>query len=211
MASMHNLVLRGLNAIYLQAPHVQPADETSFCAFIGNWHSIITLHHMAEEEDGFPLIEEMAGEKGIMDESVDQHHAFLGGLDGLGKYAAECAAGREKYDGKRVVEMIDGFGPELAGHLEDEIPTIEGLRRYGVEKMAGLKGVLEAEAERNKVSCTYMIEFIEGRLPDIKCRADPVWPVYASSLCRTTSITRAASGQTGRRCRALSSSCVATY
>lgn len=154
MASVHNVVLRGLNAIYLQARHVQPGDEKAFCAFIRHWHSIISLHHAAEEEDAFPMIEEMAGEKGIMDANIEQHHAFLGGLSELGRYAAECAAGRKRYDGRRVVEMIDEFGAELAGHLRDEIPAIEGLRRYGAEKMAGLRAVLDAEAERNKASCS---------------------------------------------------------
>lgn len=152
MACVHNVVLRGLNAIYLQAPHVQPEDVKSFCAFIGHWHSIISLHHAGEEEEGFPMIEKMAGEEGIMDVHVEQHHTFLPRLDDLGEYAEDCAAGREKYDGRRIVEIIDEFGAVLAGHLADEIPTIEGLRKYGEEKMAGLKEVLKAEEERNKVS-----------------------------------------------------------
>ncbi|MBE3047596.1 hemerythrin domain-containing protein [Candidatus Bathyarchaeota archaeon] len=153
MASLHNIVLRGLNAIYLQAPHIQPADEKSFCAFIANWHSILHLHHAAEEEDAFPLIEKMAGEKGIMEVNVEQHEAFQSGLGALEGYAAGCAAGKETYDGRKVVEIIDGFGAVLAEHLADEIPTIEGLRKYGAEKMAGLKGILQAEADRNMVSC----------------------------------------------------------
>lgn len=151
MACVHNVVIRGLNSIYLQAPHVQPADEESFCEYIGHWHGIISMHHTAEEEDGFPMIEKMAGEKGIMDDNVEQHRVFHGGLDALGRYAADCVAGSKEYDGKKIVSMIDEFGGELAKHLEDEIPTIEGLRRYGERKMAGLKGALEAEAERNKV------------------------------------------------------------
>ena len=151
MACIHNVFLRGLNAIYLQAPHIQPADAKSFCAFVTNWHALLTLHHTAEEDDGFPLIEEMAGEKGIMDANVQQHHAFLEGLNALERYVKACGAGTERYEGSKVVAMIDRFGKGLAGHLADEIPTIEGLRKYG-EKMAGLRSVFEREAKRNEVS-----------------------------------------------------------
>lgn len=215
MACVHNVVLRGLNAIYLQAPHVQPTDEKSFCAFIGHWHAIISLHHAAEEEDGFPMIEKMAGEEGLIDANVEQLHAFLPGLDALGEYAADCAAGKERYDGRRIVEVIDGFGAVLAAHLADEIPTIEGLRKYGEKKMAGLKGVLEAEAERNKVSV--LIKGVStpvdlgGRYIDVlEPRPNPAWLVYASSLCRTTQTTRTGSGPTGRRCPGPPNSCAGT-
>ncbi|KAK1764385.1 hemerythrin HHE cation binding domain-containing protein [Phialemonium atrogriseum] len=150
MACVHNMVSRGLNAIYLQAPHIQAKDEKAFCTFITHWYNLLHLHHAGEEEDFFPTIEKMAGEKGIMEHNVDQHHAFLGGFEALGSYAKACAAGDQKYDGRKVVEMIDGFGSELSQHLADEIPTIEGLRRFGEEKMAGLTAVLDREGERNQ-------------------------------------------------------------
>lgn len=152
MACVHNMVARGLNAIYLQAPHIQAKDAKAFCTFITHWYNLLHLHHAGEEEDFFPTIEKMAGEKGIMEHNVDQHHAFLGGFEALGSYAKACAAGDQKYDGRKVVEMIDGFGSELSQHLADEIPTIEGLRRFGEEKMAGLTAVLDREGERNQVS-----------------------------------------------------------
>jgi len=46
-------------------------------------------------------------------------------------YVRDCEAGKQAYDGDRIVALIDAFGNILSGHLADEIPTIVGLRRFG--------------------------------------------------------------------------------
>lgn len=154
MANVHNMMVRGLNAIYLQAPHVQPSDEKHFCTFIMHWHKLIFTHHAGEEEHAFPAIEAMAGVKGIMNNNVEQHHAFHGGLETLGAYVTDCKAGKQKYDGRKIVEIIDGFGAALAEHLADEIPTLVGLRQYG-EKMSGFAKMFSAEGDKAIVSVPF--------------------------------------------------------
>jgi hemerythrin-like domain-containing protein len=151
MACVHNMMVRSLNAIYLQAPHIKPADEKSFCAFILHWYALLSVHHHGEEEEFFPDIEAMTGEKGIMEANVEQHHAFHEGLAAFHEYVKACAAGSDKYDGRKVVSMVDSFGPTLMQHLTDEIPTIQGLRKYGEEKMANLQKRFNAEGEKNMV------------------------------------------------------------
>ncbi len=74
--SYHNDMIQGLNSIYLQAPHVQTKDQRSFCSYIIRWHQLLHVHHSAEEAEFFPDVEAMAGERGIMEANVDQHHAF---------------------------------------------------------------------------------------------------------------------------------------
>jgi len=152
MACVHNLMVRGLNAIYLQAPHIAPADEANFLDFVGIWYELLHTHHTGEEEEFFPMLEAMAGEKGIMEANVEQHHAFHDALEAFAAYVRECAAGRERYDGRKVVEMIDVFGPTLMQHLADEIPTIQGLRKYGLETMGDLPRKFDEEGEKNMVS-----------------------------------------------------------
>ncbi|SPO01922.1 uncharacterized protein DNG_04595 [Cephalotrichum gorgonifer] len=150
MSVVHNLVIRGLNAIYLQAPHIQPSDEKSFCTFITLWHVFIHHHHSEEEESFFPAVEKMAGEKGIMDVNVSQHHEFHDGLDSLAKYAADCVSGEDEYDGARVTRIIDGFGAVLVQHLAEELPCLRDLRRFGEEKMADLDKLFEEQGDKVK-------------------------------------------------------------
>jgi hypothetical protein len=149
MALVHNMMIRGLNAIYLQAPHILPSDAKPFCQFAIRWHTLIHIHHAGEEEDLFRNIEEMAGEKGIMDSNVEQHHAFHEGLAEFRAYVTACAVGKETYDGGKLVRIIDGFGPTLVEHLGDEIPSLENLRKYGVEKMKDLPRKFDEEGKKS--------------------------------------------------------------
>ncbi|KAK4154493.1 hypothetical protein C8A00DRAFT_42718 [Chaetomidium leptoderma] len=134
MALVHNLLILGLNSIYLQAPHIKPADEKPFCS-----------HHAGEEAMFFPAVEKMAGVKGLMDANVDQHKTFHDGVDSLKAYAGAVVSGKEKYDGSRVTTLIDLFGNPMMQHLADEIPSILNLRQYG-DKMADLPKLFEEEA-----------------------------------------------------------------
>lgn len=123
MALVHNMLVLGLNAIYLQAPHIKPADEKGFLNLIRIWYGMLHHHHSDEETSFFPIVEDMVGEKGIMDANVEQHHAFHEPLHAFHACFEAFAAGEEKYDGNRLVELIDAFGPVLVQHLADEIPT----------------------------------------------------------------------------------------
>lgn len=146
MTNVHNVLIRGLNSIYLQAPHIQPADEKSFCKYIIGWHGRLHSHHTGEERLFFPAIERLSGVKGIMDGNVEQHRVFHDGVDELKACVEHMLNGKTKYDGGKIVAIIDGFGSALTRHLADEIPTILSLKQYGKEKMGPLNKVVEQEA-----------------------------------------------------------------
>jgi len=148
MALVHNMMVRGLNSIYLQAPHITPKDEYAFCQYTLMWHKLLHTHHTGEETDFFPHIEELSGEKGLMAGNVEQHHAFHDGLEALVEYVRAVSAKKEKYDGAKITKMIDDFGKALTTHLADEIPTIDGLRKYA-DKLESLPKLMQAEAEKN--------------------------------------------------------------
>ncbi|KAB5582960.1 hemerythrin HHE cation binding domain-containing protein [Coniochaeta sp. 2T2.1] len=148
MAQVHNLMVRGLNAIYLQAPHIKPQDVKPFVNYMTLWLELLHVHHSGEEEEFFPDLERMAGEKGMMEANVEQHHAFHDGLEALHGYVKNVAAGKAEYDGQKVCSMIDAFGTTLNQHLADEVPTIQGLRKYG-DKMATLQKRFDDEGEKN--------------------------------------------------------------
>ena len=150
MCLVHNMLIRGLNSIYLQAPHIQPADMKPFANYVLGWCHGLHSHHDGEETMFFPAIEKMTGEPGVMDTNVEQHKRFHDGLEQLQAYAGDVVAGKEAYDGGRVVGIIDAFGPALIQHLNDEIPTILGLRQYG-DKMAELPKLFDEEGEKAMV------------------------------------------------------------
>ncbi|CAK7236712.1 hypothetical protein SBRCBS47491_009731 [Sporothrix bragantina] len=134
MACVHNCLIRGINAIYLQAPHIKPADQKPFLNFASLWGKMINMHHKEEEVVFFPNIEKLAGEPGIMEDNVEQHHLFHEGLERYIAYVQACLEGKEAYDGKTLVGFIDSFGAILTQHLTDEISTLMGLRKYGTEQ-----------------------------------------------------------------------------
>ena len=148
------MVIRSLNSIYLQAPHITTTDEKDFCRYMLTWYTFLHIHHTREETVFFPAVEEMAGEKGIMEVNVQQHRAFGDGLGRFKVYLEGILVGREKYDGIKVVEIIDSFGAILVQHLTEEISTLVGLRRFGNNRMGSVMKIAEKEADRTMVCPT---------------------------------------------------------
>jgi len=159
MALIHNVMIRGINSIYLQAPHIQPTDVIAFAQYCLEWHNLLTVHHTGEETTFFPAVEALAGEKGLMEGNVEQHHAFQDGLEEFGAYLTAVVEKKERFDGQRLVKIIDGFGKTLVQHLTEEIASLVELRRFGEEKMAGLLPAMDHEAQHNMVSFTLPFPF----------------------------------------------------
>lgn len=76
MALVHNVIIRGYNSIYLQAPHVKRADVVDFLHYCLAWYIVVVCHHDSEEHVLFPDIEKATGVKGIMDVDVQEHGKF---------------------------------------------------------------------------------------------------------------------------------------
>lgn len=151
MACVHNMLLSGLNSIYLQAPHIKPKDEVAFLNYCACFYDVLHCHHGGEEKYMFPAVEEMSGEKGIMEVNVSQHEVFHDGIDKYNKYVRDCLKGKEKYDGRELVAIIDEFGSALATHLNEEIPTILRLAKYG-DKMKNFEKLFTEVGEKDMVS-----------------------------------------------------------
>ncbi|KAI0476618.1 hemerythrin HHE cation binding domain-containing protein [Xylariaceae sp. FL0804] len=147
MACAHNLFIRALNAIYLQAPHVPPAQLRGFLGFAEMFYTSVEHHHRTEEDYFFPLLVKMSGDKDIMRENHEQHEAFQAGLAEYVAYVRRCQADHAAYDAAELVRLIDGFGPVLQKHLEDEIPSFVALRKHD-DKLKGFFKQLQALADK---------------------------------------------------------------
>lgn len=146
MACVHNIIIRGFNSIYLQAPKVKPSDYKDFVGYSLAWWEVIHSHHEGEEAFLFPEIERQAGEKGIMDSNIDQHKAFHSGLEAFRDYLVSLHGKEREFAGEKLVMIMDSFKEPLAQHLDDEIPTLLSLAKYGDK--VDLLPILKEEAEK---------------------------------------------------------------
>ena len=128
MALIHNTILRALNSSYNQCLAVKAgtsdADDSLF--YNQRIFNMLHEHHMDEEERMFPAIEELAGVRGLMDQNIEQHKAFEGGVERFREYV--YSRSMKDYDGLELQGLIDGFGSVVTIHLHDEIPSLLGLK-----------------------------------------------------------------------------------
>ena len=140
MSHAHNCLLRGLNAIMLQAPHIpsygspghNPSDVRDLLTYIRTWVKTVDHHHHVEETVMFPEIEAMAGDEGegLFSGALHQHREFHDGLDELLRVAKSMQADPSKYSWTTIKAIIDNFAPALVDHLRDEINLILSLERF---------------------------------------------------------------------------------
>lgn len=129
MAHAHNLFLRGLNSIYLQAPNVHsPKDAQDLFIFCQAWILSLEHHHGVEEKRLFPGLETVTG-KPAMCEKEKVHHEFLHkSLALFQKYVEDTRPEDYRWDDLKAV--LDAFAPRLMTHLNDEIPMILTLNDF---------------------------------------------------------------------------------
>ncbi|KAF2113991.1 hypothetical protein BDV96DRAFT_661247 [Lophiotrema nucula] len=121
MAYAHNCMIRGLNALYVQAPNIPAPDVPDFLFFAVSLAEWIMHHHELEASMIFSSFESIPGVvKGSMQGNIEQHHAFESGLKALRQYSTEA---HESFDGTHFNSLIGAFGKEFRQHLADEIPT----------------------------------------------------------------------------------------
>lgn len=135
MALAHNLLIRYLNSMYLQATGVTRSEDVeAFFFYCRAWCTIIHEHHQGEETSFFPKIAEYTAEKDIMNTSVEQHKAFESGLQTFEKYVTETPLG--DYSGSVLRTLLDDFAPALVKHLHAEISTLLAVgEKFGGEKL----------------------------------------------------------------------------
>ena len=151
MVFAHNAMIRGINSIYNQAPHVHaPKDITDFLFFVKSWAEWVTDHHHLEETQMFTGFEEVMGKPGFLEVNVEQHHAFEPGLKELLAFANDTRP--EDYKPEMIQSIINSFATPLQGHLHGEITTLLSMRPYDGEGLLQVYRKCEATAgEQDKV------------------------------------------------------------
>ncbi|EMD70094.1 hypothetical protein COCSADRAFT_177709 [Bipolaris sorokiniana ND90Pr] len=157
MANVHNLLLRGLNSIYNQAPFVTlPADISDLMLYTTAWADTIHHHHSAEETLFFPRIEALAkaaGQDCNMAGNVAQHQGFEAGMAEMVRWAKRVGSGEVKYDAEVLKGLIDAFAPLLTQHLHEEIDTLVELEKCDEEGVRKAMKVTADEGARTADPC----------------------------------------------------------
>ncbi|PMD50073.1 uncharacterized protein K444DRAFT_638277 [Hyaloscypha bicolor E] len=163
MANTHNVIIRQMNSMYLQAPHVKlEADQLDLCQYAVFFQESLHHHHELEETRLFPDVEKITGEAGIMEQNVVQHHEFLPALETFGQYAQACLDKKKSFDASQFIGLMDTFAPKLSTHLEDEIKTLRGLGKYKDNVKEIKKAYMALAADAQQASKTTIFPLVCG-------------------------------------------------
>ncbi len=65
MALSHNVLIRALNSIILQAPHITPDNAPDFIHYALCWAEVLDAHHEMEETGLFPAMSGLRARRGL--------------------------------------------------------------------------------------------------------------------------------------------------
>ncbi|OKL64117.1 hypothetical protein UA08_00145 [Talaromyces atroroseus] len=137
MALVHNIIIRGYNSIYLQAPKVKQADVHDFLHYCQAWNEFVVGHHDSEEHVLFPGTEKETGVQGIMDEDVQEHASFHHGLADIKAYLeTSLTSPASDFNGSNLIMILDCFAPAFHSHLTHEPARLASLSRYDFDMKA---------------------------------------------------------------------------
>lgn len=144
MAHAHNTFIRALNSIYNQAPNVtNPTDIKDFLFYCNCWYKTVEHHHNYEETLFFPEVERIAKKPGLMQQNVEQHHAFHPGFHRFRDFSEQTVP--EKYDATVLRGIMDDFSMILSKHLAEEIDTLLSLNDCDEKELKKAWKTLEAK------------------------------------------------------------------
>ncbi|KAF2461409.1 hypothetical protein BDY21DRAFT_360533 [Lineolata rhizophorae] len=126
MALAHNIMISGLNSIYVQGPNVTaPKDVKAFLFYCKAWTMLVEHHHDTEEQLVFPKVEAVCPKLDIA-KHKQQHGGFVGGVQDFQSYVTITT--QEDYKWDDMKNLLDSFAPAMVEHLKDEIGTFLNLK-----------------------------------------------------------------------------------
>ncbi|KAH6647895.1 hypothetical protein BKA67DRAFT_400408 [Truncatella angustata] len=151
MTSQHNAALRGLNAVYLQAPYINaPQDITDLLFLVQCWGLWVQFYHDLRRTRIFPKFEEALQQPGCILSQLRKDMHFVPLLKRLLQWVQVVHPQPELYDHTVLQELIMDLGTIFRPHLAHLISILTGLPR-----VCGQLGSLEAEAKAAQLSQLY--------------------------------------------------------
>lgn len=149
MAFAHSAMIRGINSIFNQAPHVHKTEDIAdFLFFVKSWVDWVGDHHHLEETLMFPSFEKVMNKPGSLQANIEQHFAFEPGLKQLQAFANDTKPIDYKFEALQGI--IQDFASGLQQHLHDEIPTLLAMRPYDSDALLKVYRKCEAAARKQE-------------------------------------------------------------
>lgn len=122
LALSHNVILRALNSVWLNAPLVAPEDVQDFAGYGLACASMIRMTHQELQENViFPRLQETQNQKVDMRANVVQHLAFEKPLDAFERYLRDVHDEKQEYDSEKILCLRAELGIKLVDHLHSEV------------------------------------------------------------------------------------------
>jgi hypothetical protein len=130
MAHQHNAALRGLNAIYLQAPYVVEHRDIRDLLFLMRCWGVWAHYYDGHRRNHiFPRLEEALQKPGFISSRLKQEWDFIPHLDLLLNFVRDTHSRLETYNPLKVQELLQELGTILRAHLAGLISILTDLPR----------------------------------------------------------------------------------
>ncbi|KAJ7275740.1 hypothetical protein C8J57DRAFT_1223892 [Mycena rebaudengoi] len=123
MSLSHNMLIRGLNAIYAQAESIKEEHTKPFTFFCTHLLVMLHTHYQMEETLYFPSLEKKMGPH-AMNHHLEQHSTAKARLIDFEHYLKDVQGGAATYSAQQLIAKLDSFSDKLVENLHDEIPTL---------------------------------------------------------------------------------------
>jgi hypothetical protein len=111
---IHNCLIRALNSIYVQAPHIPLSEYNNFTTYALATYRGLVAHDPSSGNSLFSALERLTG-----NDRYTQHHAeFDTPLTAWGNWLQSIASKKNNFSPDICRSMMDDFMPALHEHLE---------------------------------------------------------------------------------------------
>lgn len=147
MTRTHNIILRGLNAIIQQGPHVaistdrdyDPQISNDFLRYVGCWRKMASHHHWVEESFFFPELERYCSQPGRMSGAQHEHELSEESMERPAAYMATTGPEVFRWGGQGGMRRLqDALCEPRVQHLYVEIDVILALKDLDSELVHSL-------------------------------------------------------------------------
>ncbi|ORY60659.1 uncharacterized protein BCR38DRAFT_441874 [Pseudomassariella vexata] len=147
-AHMHNAMLRGMNAIQLQAPHIREMrDIADFLFFTRCWSVWVMDYHLMKSTQMFPAFAEILKNPGTSPTTnLERKLYFLPALQQVLIYAEEVSAQPQSYNGEVLYRLVEELARLFREHLAAEVPLLISL-----QQMCGPANSVSSEERGSKL------------------------------------------------------------
>ncbi|KAF2641954.1 hypothetical protein P280DRAFT_489333 [Massarina eburnea CBS 473.64] len=125
LALLHNTLIRALNSIYIQAPHVPVPQYANFVKYSLAAHAALTAHTRFEQALFSPEPEHAPAEPGLVDATDgEQRRGFVVGVAAWGNWLRSIGERKNNFSGDMCVALMDDFVASVARHFRDGVEMV---------------------------------------------------------------------------------------